>query len=211
MPARTAARGPRERAEHLGPERRRPQVLDAALVLATEQGIGALTIGAVAERLGVTRPVVYSCFADRVELIEALIEREEAYLIDSAVSALHSAQGDDPEAVFVPGFRALLNAVAERPASWRVVFAANPDPAVAERFARARDTVAASATHWIGPALKAWWNMPQLKRKLPVLVELFMSSCEAAVRCLLDANNTWSADGLGDFFGRAMFRAFEGA
>ena len=46
--ARTAARTrPRVRAEHLGPEKRRPQILDAALDLATEHGIGALTIGAL--------------------------------------------------------------------------------------------------------------------------------------------------------------------
>lgn len=211
MTTRTAGRVQRSRAEHLGPERRRPQVLDAALALATEQGVGALTIGAVAERLGVTRPVVYSCFADRIEMIEALLAREEAYLLDTALNALHSARGEDPEAVFVTGFQALLRAVADRPDAWRIVFRANPDPALADRFALARQTVSDSATRWIGPALKAWWNMPGLKRKLPALVELFMSSCEAAMRCLLDDSNSWTPDELGEFFGRAMFRAFEGA
>lgn len=208
---RVAARVPKTRAEHLGPERRRPQVLDVALELAIEHGIGALTIGAVADNLGVTRPVVYSCFADRIELIEALVAREEDYLLNTALTALHSARGDDPEAVFVAGFQSLLRSVAERPNSWRIVFTASPDPAVAERFAAARATAADSSTRWIGPALKAWWDMPDLKRKLPLLVELFMSCCEAAVRCLLDESTTRTPDELGDFFGRAVFRAFEGA
>lgn len=71
----------RERAAHLGPERRRPQVLDAALAIAVSDGIAAVTIGAVAQRLKVTRPVVYSCFPDRVELLRALLERELALLV----------------------------------------------------------------------------------------------------------------------------------
>ena len=71
-----AATKPRERAAHLGPERRRPQILDAALQIAAESGTAAVTIGAVATHLGVTRPVVYSCFKDRVELLAALLDRE---------------------------------------------------------------------------------------------------------------------------------------
>ena len=72
----TQTRKPRERAAHLGPDRRRPQILDAALTLALENGIGAVTLSAVASQLGVSRPVVYSCFGDRVELFEALLARK---------------------------------------------------------------------------------------------------------------------------------------
>ena len=49
----------RRRAEHLGPERRRPQVLDAAREIAAVNGLGAVTIGAIAARLrdaGLDRP-----------------------------------------------------------------------------------------------------------------------------------------------------------
>ncbi|MDI9897387.1 hypothetical protein QM797_21935 [Rhodococcus sp. IEGM 1381] len=50
----------RVRAEHLGPERRRPAVLDSALAIAVERGVGAVTMVAVAARACVTRPVTYS-------------------------------------------------------------------------------------------------------------------------------------------------------
>ncbi len=40
----------------MGPERRRPQILDAALQIAAESGTAAVTIGAVAKHLGVTGP-----------------------------------------------------------------------------------------------------------------------------------------------------------
>ena len=41
-----------------------------------------------------------------------------------------------------------------------------------------------------------WWGTADLDRKLPVLIELFVSSCEAAVRSLLDPQLDWTADQL---------------
>lgn len=206
-----AVRSGRERAAHVGPERRRPQVLDAALAIAVESGVSAVTIGAVADRLGVTRPVVYSCFRDRVALIEALVEREGERLLASALAALHSARGDDPEAVFVRGYQAFLDVVADCPDAWRLLFSAAPDPAVADKFQRARLEMADSATRWLRPALTAWWDVAELDRKLPVLVELFMSSCEAAARSLLDYPNEWTTQELGELYGRMICRAFSAA
>ncbi len=202
---------PRERAAHLGPERRRPQVLDAALAIAAASGTAAVTIGSVAERLGVTRPVVYSCFADRVEMINALIERERDSLLDGLLDALHTARGDEPEAAFIAGFQALLRVVEARPDTWRLIFSANPDPAVADMIAMARQALAASAARWIAPALAAWWQTEDLDRKLPVLIELFVSSSEAAARSLLDPENDWTVDDLGQFYGQIMCSAFRAA
>lgn len=202
---------PRGRAAHLGPERRRPQVLDAALEITVEQGVAEVTIGAIADRLGVTRPVVYACFADRIEIITALLERETAYLRDALVETLRSARGDDPESVFVGGFVSLLNVVAAHPNSWRVVFSARPDPAVLGRFKRVRAELASKAAHWIGPALTAWWGFTDLDARLPVLIEFFISSCEAAVRTLLDTTNTWTADDLGAMYGRMVCHALQAA
>ncbi len=203
-----AMRSERERAAHLGPERRRPQVLDAALVLAVRSGVGAVTIGAVADHLGVTRPVVYACFRDRVALIDALVEREGERLLASALAALHSARGDDPETVFVRGYRAFLDVVADCPDAWRLLFSTAPDPAVADKFREARLVMADNATRWLRPALSAWWDVAELDRKLPVLVELFMSSCEAAARSLVDHPDGWTTQDLGELYGRMMCRAF---
>jgi AcrR family transcriptional regulator len=201
----------RSRAAHLGPERRRPQVLDAALAITFEQGVSEVTIGAVAQRLNVTRPVVYACFADRIQLISALLERETAVLRDALVEALHSARGDTPEAAFTTGFQSLLRVVQARPQSWRFVFFATPDPAVASRFARVRAQLGDATSAWLRPVLEKWWSMADADTKLPVLVELLMSSSEAAVRSLLDDANPWSADDLGELYGRMMCHAFAAA
>jgi len=206
-----SARPGAPRAAHLGPERRRPQVLDAALDIAVSDGLTAVTIGGIAQRLGVTRPVVYACFADRVEILDALLRREAEVVTASLVAALHaSGTGDDPEAVFVQGFRELLAAVDEHEATWRLMMtSALPDPAVAALYADARAAVQRAATDWIAPAMRHWWSTEDLERKLPVLIDLFMASCESAIRSYLVGG--WTSAELGDLVGRATYRAFAGA
>jgi AcrR family transcriptional regulator len=202
----------RTRAAHLGPERRRPAVLDAALEMAVDGGLAAVTIGSVATRLGVTRPVVYACYADRVELMNALLDREADVLKESLLTALHSSGGQrDPEAAFVIGFRSLLAAAEARPATWRLLVSGEPDPAVSARFRAARAELLDHATTWIRSAVERWWDIADLDRKIPVLMELFMASCEAAIRSLLDEENPWSADELGALVGAATTRMFSGA
>src|SRR5918999_673314 len=53
----TPAEG-RQRAAHLGPERRRPLVLDAALHLFVEHGYRGTSMEGIAAAAGVTKPVV---------------------------------------------------------------------------------------------------------------------------------------------------------
>ncbi len=203
---------PRARAAHLGPERRRPAVLDAALEIAVDGGMAAVTIGTVASHLGVTRPVVYSCYADRVELVSALLDREATLLKESLQAALHNYGGqDDPEAAFVTGFRSLLSAAEKQPATWRLLVSGEPDPALSVRFQAARAEILEHATHWIRSAVERWWQIDDLDRKMPVLMELFMASCEAAIRSLLDESNPWTTEDLGALVGGAACRMFSGA
>jgi len=202
----------RSRAPHLGPERRRPQVLDAALAIAMRDGIGAVTIGSVAAEMSVTRPVVYACFSDRVEMVEGLLDREVPALVSTVIDALHSSAGAaDSEQAFVEGFRALLTTATAAPDAWRLMLYGEPDVALSERFRAARAYVTEQTTAWIAPAMKLWWQTADLERKLPVLIELFMASCESAVRSVLDESNDWGPDDLGEFIGRAVHRAFKDA
>ncbi|GAA5101791.1 TetR/AcrR family transcriptional regulator [Nocardia iowensis] len=200
---------PRQRAPHLGPERRRPQVLDTALAIAVEHGIAAITMAAVAERMNVTRPVVYACFADRVELIEALIQREESYLIDGLLEVIQRRNVDADETVFIEGFRALLEKAAVRPDAWRLLYG-NPDPAVADSFGRGRALAVERCTILLRPTLRAW-GTEDADRKLPVLVEQWVSAGEGAVRTLLADTGEWTPQELGAFVGAAVFRALRHA
>jgi AcrR family transcriptional regulator len=200
----------RPRAAHLGPERRRPQVLDAAKAIALEGGIPAVTVGAVADRLGVTRPVVYACFPDRIALIKALLAREEQKLLTGVLAAYPTPGRYRAQDAFVGGMQALLRTVAEQPDTWRTLFCCNPGPDVAEMIARGRRRVADQFAELIAPDLNRWGTEDAV-RKLPVLVELFVSTGEAAVRSLLAPDNTYTPDELGELVGRAAYRAIRHA
>ncbi|MGH2955309.1 MAG: TetR/AcrR family transcriptional regulator [Solirubrobacterales bacterium] len=101
---------------------RREQLLDAALELMVGEGHGALTIDAVARRVGVARPVVYRLFGDRAGLLGALFEREEARALSQLAAAIPAIPGDQhPDDLLVDGLRLFLEAVRESPQTWRLV------------------------------------------------------------------------------------------
>lgn len=208
MSVETATR-PRQRAQHLGPERRRPQVLDSALRIAVEDGVAAVTIAAVAERMVVTRPVVYACFADRGELVDALIAREEGRLLRGIMDTLPRRGVEVDEQVFVEGFRALLKTVAAQPDSWNLLYQ-NPDPALAGSFGRSRQLAVERCTLRLRQTLHAWGTV-DADRKVPALVELWISAGESAARTLLSGEADWTPDDLGEFVGRAVYRAIRNA
>ncbi|EGD53641.1 TetR/AcrR family transcriptional regulator [Gordonia neofelifaecis] len=200
----------RRRAEHLGPERRRPQILDAALDIAATEGVSAVTIASVADRLDVTRPVVYACFANRVDLLAELVQREEGRLRESMTTVLRRRAVDADASVFIDGYRALLQTVAEQPKTWGLVYG-SPDAEVAELFGRGRADAVQRCTELLRPTLTAW-GMPdaEVEKKLYPLVELWVSTSEGAVRTLL-ANPEWTPEELAEFLGTSVYHALRTA
>jgi AcrR family transcriptional regulator len=209
MPAQTVKRG---RAEHLSRERRRPQLLDAALAIAIEDGIAAVTITEVAERVGVARPSAYACFADRAELMDALLRREEQQVTSLLLEALAGKRVRATASDFISGFETLLGMVADRPDSWRLVLGATTDPdrEVAAMLRRTRSAVANHYSTLLRPTLRAW-DTEDIDHKLPVLVEHFASATEGAIRIMLRNHNTWTAADLADLIGNAVYRALRHA
>jgi AcrR family transcriptional regulator len=126
-------------APRLPPEQRREQLLEAALDIALERGFHAVTVDAVARACGVTRPVVYSVFADRTALLTGLADRaEERSLAQLApvFPPLPALDDDvDPDELLVAGIGAYLSAVVADPRTWRVVLLP-PEGAPAELAGR---------------------------------------------------------------------------
>jgi AcrR family transcriptional regulator len=54
---------------------RRAEILDAAIALADAEGLGALTLRAVAQRVGVTAMALYGYFPDKDSLLDAMADR----------------------------------------------------------------------------------------------------------------------------------------
>lgn len=70
------------------------QILEAASQLVAEEGIDAATTRAIAERAGVAVPSLYRFFADRDDVLDALVERMLVELDEASQAA---------EAAWVPG------------------------------------------------------------------------------------------------------------
>lgn len=197
-----AATAHRGRAEHLGPDRRRPLVLDTALEIAAQQGLADVTMGNIAGRLGVTRPVVYACYPGRGEVLAALLDRETDQVLAGLLGLLPPQRTGSIEQLFVDGFRALHSTVRDRPASWRIIFGADPDPVLTAAIARGRDRIRGQLATVMRPLLQRW-QVDDLDGTLPMLVEVFLAICEAAVRKMLADDEPLVAE----TFGKAAYRA----
>lgn len=197
----------RARAEHLGPQRRRPRVLDTALDIAAQHGVAEVTMAAIAERMGVTRPVVYACYSGRGEVLAALLEREADLALTNLLGILPPQRTSTVEQMFVDGFRVLLTICCERPDAWRIMYAADPDPVIAAAIARGRAQVGNRVGELMRPALERW-QVADIDRVLPALTEVFLSISEAAIRMVLDTEQQWAPAHLAEIVGRAAYRAF---
>lgn len=170
-----------------------------------------VSMDAIARSIKVSRPVVYSCFASREDLLNALLKRELNTLIQGAMAALPGKPiYKNLEQVMISGFQALLKVVETHQASWALIFQSEPDPIVAEAYAVNKRRITQRVAQLMEPGLQQA-GVEDVPRKLPILVNLFMSICDAAVHSLIHDENDWSADELGHYFGRLTARTFESA
>ena len=203
----------RPRAAHIGVERRRPLVLDAALALFVEQGYAGTTMERIADAAGVTKPVVYECYPSKPALFEALLNREERRLLEGVLAALPGElDSDDVESMLRTGFVALLRGASSAASSWRVVFDAQhgSEPAVVQRLERARARVSSQARALIRSFL-VQAQVEDLERKTQVLGDLLMAIGEASVRMLLTGESGWTPDELASFVARVVFQGAQAA
>lgn len=107
------------------PAQRREQLIDAALEVILEHGYRGVSIEAVARTAGVTRPVVYDHFPDLPRLLHALVEREERYSLEQLEDVVPQVSRDpavrEPVEVLASSVRRFLDAVVDRPATWRLI------------------------------------------------------------------------------------------
>src|ERR1700716_4055811 len=99
----------------LGRAERRDAILEAADALVAAGDVEAVTMETVAERAGVSRPLVYKHFANRRELLAALYEREAALLHAELAADVEAA--DTVEEMFRALIRGALRAQASRGAT----------------------------------------------------------------------------------------------
>jgi AcrR family transcriptional regulator len=122
-PAKSSQRTPR-----LSPETRREQLLDATNAVLVDTGFGDVTVEAIAQAAGVTRPVIYDTFGDLESLLLALIDRADHRVTGKLNEILGDGVPTDPnpDHFLIGTFAAFLAAVREDPSSWRLVLMPPP-------------------------------------------------------------------------------------
>jgi AcrR family transcriptional regulator len=147
---------------------RERQILDAALVVFAERGFQNASMDAVAERVGVTKPVVYTHFGSKEGLLLACLAQARAELL--AVTTAASAAADRPEEALRQGTLAFFQYVENRPA-WSLMCA---ESAVA---GEALEGIRAQQTDFIAALLAA--QAPDADRqRLEGWAQVIVGACE---------------------------------
>lgn len=116
---------------------RRRQLLGAARDVFVAQGYHAAAMDEIADRAGVSKPVLYQHFPSKLELYLALLDESAADLV-GAVSAALASTADNRERVPAT-FRAFFDYVSGADEAFRLVFESDlsNEPAVRARLDRA--------------------------------------------------------------------------
>jgi AcrR family transcriptional regulator len=115
---------------------RRAQLLTAALEVFVAQGYHAAAMDDIAERAGVSKPVLYQHFPGKLDLYLALLDQSCDQIISAAARALEST--DDNKQRVTATMHAFYEYVADAEGAFRLVFESDltNEPAVRARVDR---------------------------------------------------------------------------
>ena len=132
----TATSDARPRGARLPRQARRRQLLGAAQEVFVSQGYHAAAMDEIAERAGISKPVLYQHFPSKLELYLALLDESVDALIDTVRNALSSTT-DNKQRVAAT-FGAYFGFVANQDGAYRLVFESDlsNETAVRERLDR---------------------------------------------------------------------------
>ena len=116
---------------------RERQILDAARAVFAERGFQNASMDAVAERVGITKPVVYTHFGSKEGLLLACLAQARAELLDVTTAAAASA--DHPQDALRRGTLAFFTFVERKPA-WSLLCAESSVAGEALEGIRAQQT-----------------------------------------------------------------------
>jgi AcrR family transcriptional regulator len=133
---RAAAGGNGAKSTRLPRRARRAQLLTAALEVFVAQGYHAAAMDDIAERAGVSKPVLYQHFPGKLELYLALLDQSCDTIVSAAAEALESTE-DNKQRVTAT-MHAFYKYVASAEGAFRLVFESdlNNEPAVRARVDR---------------------------------------------------------------------------
>jgi AcrR family transcriptional regulator len=183
-------------------------VLDAALKQFLERGYDGTSMQAVADEAGVTKPVVYACFAGKDELFRALLRREEERILGEIRSAFAGVETREPEATLSEGYTAFLRAIGASPDVYRLIFfgEGGANAAIAGRVERGRQTQAEAlanlARGWVQHSNGRAADGLSADARAELLGQVLVGLGESGARMLLRDPGRWTPEKLGRHLGR---------
>ena len=197
---------PRKYAPRLPREQRREQLLDAAMTVLGECQLQELSMEAVADAAGVGKPVLYTVFRTRGELVTALLRREHQHGIDQ----VRAAMPDDltvlgPTGAYAATISAFLQVVLDNPTRWRLILTM-PDSAPREyrdALRTSRSSILEQAEHLAKAGIAL---TPALAGLDPVLLgHTMLSFAEMLGRLAINDPETYPRERLEQFAAATMF------
>ncbi|MEO9329733.1 TetR/AcrR family transcriptional regulator [Gordonia aurantiaca] len=169
---------------------RRDQVLDAALSVLVDSGLSAVTMDAVAARAGVTKPVVYTHFANRDEVLESLLDREKRRAMNQLRQVMAEVSDVGTRFDLAALFDGYLGAVREAPERWRCILI--HVPGLPRRVQDVRDRARRAVVEGVAAALE---SMPgHAGVDVEVLAHFVVSSFEEAGVLVLTDPESFTPD-----------------
>jgi len=163
-----------------------------------EHGFEGASMDAIARAAGVSKPVVYDCFANKDELFKALFQREEKRVLEEVRRALpEGATAEGAEPAIAEGMTAFLRAVAEAPDAYRVVLLGEGgmNASVARRIRAGRRQQVELAAEAAKTRLDPHDKMDE--RDARFFGETLVGIGEAGARAMLEGPDEWTPEALG--------------
>jgi AcrR family transcriptional regulator len=154
----TERESPASRVRMSGKERRE-QLLDVGRALFAEKGFDGTSVEEIADKAGVSKPVVYEHFGGKEGLYAVVVDREVRRLLDRITASL---QGNHPRELLEQAAGALLDYVEKDTDGFRILVRDSPVASSGGTFASMISDIATQVEHVLAGEFKSRGYDPKL-------------------------------------------------
>jgi AcrR family transcriptional regulator len=138
---------------------RREQLLDIGRGLFAAKGFDGTSVEEIADKAGVSKPVVYEHFGGKEGLYAVVVDREVHRLLDMVTAAL---TGDDPRILLEQAASALLAYIEAETDGFRILVRDSPVTSTTGTFSSMIGDIASQVEHVLAGQFKARGYDPKL-------------------------------------------------
>ena len=139
---------------------RREQLLDVGRSLFAERGFDATSVEEIAQRAGVSKPVVYEHFGGKEGLYAVVVDREMRSLLDAITGVLSSS--GHPRELLEQAALALLTYIEQETDGFRILVRDSPVASTSGTFSSLLNDIASQAEYILAREFKTRGFEPKL-------------------------------------------------